>query len=362
MKSWHAQLGKVFEKIDEVEDKLEELRLGLRVNCADIDVFCNNFITAADIVSFLQTKSVALDQAQANLFIANWDWDQDGKLTYAEFLNWADCYKPHEISSTELTQMLCSEIKALHEIEAEKFRLNQLEGFNPLDLFISIEPKQAFISIEKFKIFIEEISNSQLKFLSKALRRMCKSHSTQINYFEFTDFLLYNKAYFCLCGYFPDQTISPLSLNYSVCKSIIENSPERSEIFSVSQQSPYKTFVSAKEDPTDKLNELKVSLALKKDFTAKSLFKFFAGKKKTVNRTRLQKGLQKLGIRENDLFDQFSPKADNELNEEHFFDFFAPKSEGYKLLLRNRAKQSVEIGNETMSLISEIFKLSIKLA
>lgn len=361
MKTWHGQLSKVFEKIGEVEEKLEELRLGLGIDCKDIDVFCSSFITAADIMSFLQGKSVILDQAQANLFVANWDWDQDGKLSYAEFLNWADCTKPHQTSTIELTQMLCSEIKALHEIEAEKFRLNQLDGFNTLDLFISIEPKQSYISIEKLKTFLEENSNSQMKFLSKALRRICKSHSTQINYFEFTDFLLYNKAYFCLCGCFPDQTISPLSLNYSVCKSIIENSPERSGIFSVSRLSPNKSQASIKEDPTEKLNELKVSLALRKDFTVKGLFKFFAGKKKTVNKIRFQQGLHQLGLNQSDLFDQFSTNADNKLDEEHFFEYFAPRSEGYKLLLRNRAKQSVEIGSETMSLISEIFKASIKL-
>ena len=359
-----GQLVKIFEKIEEIEGKLSQNRGNLKVNCKDLDRFEHFFITGADIINYLGEQGIMLSEPEANLFIANWDWDEDGKLTYDEFLNWADVKEYSEVSTNDLGQMLYSEIKGLQELEAEKFKLNQIEGFNTLDLFTSIEAKNSSISSQNFQTYIKENTNNKLTYFNKIFKRICKSDALEIHYFEFTDFLLYNKAYFFLCDNYPDLTLNPLSLNYSVYKSIIERTPERSEIFSISPQKPSTSSYSITdlENQNQKIEKLKVTLALKKDFTIKGLFKYFAGKKKTVNEFRLQKGLQKLGIENGEVFYYLNTNFNNELNEENFFDAFAPSSEGYKLLLRNRAKQSVEIGKETMNLIGELFKEFIKLS
>ena len=353
-----ALIAKILGKIAEVEEKLDQFRKSLKVNCRDLDLNGVGFITASDVIDFLDSQMVGQGLAEVNLLVMAWDWDLDGKLDYEEFLRWAGGKVSDEVSTNELTQMLFLEIKLHQDLENDKYRLSTFSSITILDLFLQLESKSQSITLECLQNFMKSenypITTSQGLML---IKRIVKKQANEITYFEFADFFLYNKSFFFLSESFPDPELSPLSLNYSVHKSIIDNNSEKFE---------FSQFNSAKKDEgqknedilDDSKERLKIKLSLKKDFTVKALFKWFAGKKRVVNRSRFEKGCRELGLEWNGkLFQQFDKEMDGEVNEDDFFEFFAPKSEGYRLLLMNRAKQSIDIGQETFNIIIEILKI-----
>jgi Ca2+-binding EF-hand superfamily protein len=353
-----ALTTRILAKVADIEEKFDKIRKGLKVFVLELDLRRRGFLTAFDLQQFLASKNIFFAIAEVNLFVAAWDWDLDGRLGYEEFLNWAGGEESDEFSTNELSQMLTLEIKTLQDLENEKFRLNHNEDFNILDLFLGIENKSKSIPCNSLKTFARSqgLSLSDHQTLS-IIKRISKSTTNEISYFEFADFFLCNKSYFALAEGFPDPELSPLSMSYSVQKSLIDN--EKSEFFSLTPIKPGKKLEKDCNNGQE-LEKLRVFLALKKDFTVKALFKWFAGKKKTINRIRFEKGCKKLGADGKALLFMLLDKdLDGEVAEDDFWDVFAPRSEGYRLLLANRARQNVDVGLETLGIVKRVLGMMI---
>ena len=209
-----ALIAKILGKIAEVEEKLDQFRKSLKVNCRDLDLNGVGFITASDVIDFLDSQMVGQGLAEVNLLVMAWDWDLDGKLDYEEFLRWAGGKVSDEVSTNELTQMLFLEIKLHQDLENDKYRLSTFSSITILDLFLQLESKSQSITLECLQNFMKSenypITTSQGLML---IKRIVKKQANEITYFEFADFFLYNKSFFFLSESFPDPELSPLSLN-----------------------------------------------------------------------------------------------------------------------------------------------------
>jgi Ca2+-binding EF-hand superfamily protein len=368
--SANALLSEIMHKILELEKKLENLSRYAIISFKDMDVNDNGSLTATDIRRYLGSQSISVSEQEVFLFINQWDWDCDGKLSKKEIQVWSNCQVNGSQSSHELAEMLYNELKYLKDQEETKYRLNVYKGFNILDAFESIEKPDQFITIQSLSDFLNAFGYSYSQdLLKKLMIRITKSYSNIISYFDFADYFLCNQGYFSLGSVYPNPITNPLEMKYSIHKNYIFNTGERSEIFS----REYEKFVETQEEALNiaknqeilaNIENLRRTLALRKDFNIKNIFEFFAVASDSIDIKSFEEKITKLGLNkthEDILFFFFAYDEDYDglLNYDDFFSIFAANHKVFKMLLNNHSKFETVLKPDTIVIISNLLNILV---
>lgn len=219
------ELSEIWVQIVECEKSLDYLRQNTITKGTEISAFIKKNLTGKDIQNFLSMHSIYSKDEEIILFISQWDWDGDGKLSENDFANWIEIEDLETISNQTIAEMLYTEIKFLKDCEERKYKVNMLEGFKILETFEMFTKNGLNITAaDIIELICDSIEKDDLAYVFKGIRRVTKGINDYISYFEFADFFLYNRAYFFLNSCYPDGESNPLSMNYAVLKNQIEGS------------------------------------------------------------------------------------------------------------------------------------------
>jgi Ca2+-binding EF-hand superfamily protein len=352
-----AIFSEIIRKVVAEEESRKELREKAVGNFRDFDRFGRGFVTAADLKFYLGKRGVDVRDCECLLFVYCWDWDRDGKLSYAEFANWCKIEMMDEESNSFLTEMIVLSITALREIELIKFQLNSVKEISVIDLFESLVSEENYISaMDLCKLCWGYNIQITEELAGNICRKINKTSEEAVFFFDFAEFCLFNKGYH-LAGSGPDPEITPLSMKYSIYKDISADLSERSEIFSRTLERSIFHSVAESTNVNNHITEndleaLRRRLALSSDFTMPEIFRWFADKKGKISRSVFVEKLRKIGVQKEikmilELYDEIDETKTGGVGIAELGKLLVPMSEGYRLMLKNREQLKVNIGQES---------------
>lgn len=358
----------ILAKTISTERKLRHLRPTVNFNFLDLDTFNNGFITGADLKRFLYSQSISAKDKEIYLFLNQWDWDRDGKLTLPEITNWCMCEINGNSTNNEFSEMLLIELRYLIDLEEDKYRLKKIEGFQILDAYEFIVGSKGVVNTQCLINFLEDFEYvCEPELLWSVVKRIARGMDNDFGFFEFADYLLCNQAFLQLGPSYPNSNTSPMEFNYSIEKKQIEKTGRNSKVFSRT----YEKFKEMEENQWEykkqtefnqEIEILRRALAGKKDFSLKKIYKFFAGNKKNVGIKQFTNSINRLGIEKNSeeialFFMEYDKDNDGNLSLNDFFNMFAASCQEYQKLLQNHVHIQCRLSAETLIIVSRMLNI-----
>ena len=151
------------------------------------DVENNNFINNSNIIEFLQTKSIFIDENICNKIINFYDTENKKNLNYSEFLNLIlndenvllnkiNNFPTKKFNlSFDIEYYLCKllekEILLVKNLEKLLFKLKERKDFSTFDLFLILKEENNFVSMNKIK---EIFFKFNINFNNEDIKRIYK--------------------------------------------------------------------------------------------------------------------------------------------------------------------------------------------
>ena len=151
------------------------------------DVENNNFINNSNIIEFLQTKSIFIDENICNKIINFYDTENKKNLNYSEFLNLIlndENVLLNKINnfptknfnlSFDVEYYLCKllekEILLVKNLDKLLFKLKERKDFSTFDLFFILKEENNFVSMNKIK---EIFFKYNINFNNEDIKRIYK--------------------------------------------------------------------------------------------------------------------------------------------------------------------------------------------
>ena len=151
------------------------------------DVENNNFINNSNIIEFLQTKSIFIDENICNKIINFYDTENKKKLNYSEFLNLIlndenvllnkiNNFPTKKFNlSFDIEYYLCKllekEILLVKNLDKLLFKLKERKDFSTFDLFFILKEENNFVSMNKIK---EIFFKYNINFNNEDIKRIYK--------------------------------------------------------------------------------------------------------------------------------------------------------------------------------------------
>jgi len=154
-----------------------------------LDYNNNNFISNFDIINFLQSKSIEINENISNKIINFYDIDNKGYLNYSEFLNFIlydekillnniknnfidikNFNLSYEIENN-LVDLFKNEIILIKNLDDLILKLNNRKDFSLFDLFLILKEKNNFINMNKIKNLFNKYN---IKYNNEDIKRIFK--------------------------------------------------------------------------------------------------------------------------------------------------------------------------------------------